>query len=162
MLTGRQAPVGWLGQASHNILPTRTCEGGASTSGRQHVSHSQRHRSRNTPPACHSVAAPDREQVQLAEQSQTLSVNSAAAAPLLRDPDTFTLNSGELSTIAQSSTAHPADIFRCAGCKLEECQVRCVQCSMTSSMYAGVTGHMTLHCCSGTCWLCQNGMAPVT
>ena len=121
MLAGRQVQVPRPSQYSCSALPTRTCEGGASTSGRQHVVHSRRSQQGHTPPRRCAVAAPDREQVQSAEEP--LLVNTAPASPILCDPDTFTLNAGELGTLAQPSTTHPADVFRCAGCKLEECQV---------------------------------------
>ena len=100
---------------------------GASTSGRQHSpevtwSPSQRRCSVQC-----SVAAPDREQktIQLEAVRPDENASSAAAtSALLCDPESFTLSSGQLSTVTQEASQRPEDVFRCSGCSLQECQVQ--------------------------------------
>ena len=160
MFAGRQVEAPRVSHASHHALPLRTCEGGASTSGRQHVSHSRRRQHQKAPSIQRSVAAPDRTQVLNAEES--VLADTTAAAPLLCDPDTFALGSGELSTLAETPNPHPADVFRCAGCKLEECQVWfcsllgpqiCVQAD-TSNQSASLRDRLDVQkCYGGNLWM---------
>lgn len=45
--------------------------------------------------------------------------------PLLVDPESFTLQPGELCTFSNGAGIHPEDVFRCSGCSLPECQASC-------------------------------------
>ena len=44
--------------------------------------------------------------------------------PLVRDPEEFQLQPGELSYIARGKPLSNVDVFRCAACSRPECQVR--------------------------------------
>lgn len=124
MLAGRHLQPSKAGQPTQRChgLPSRCCEGGPSTSGRHHFPQCSRGHPRSRTPVRCSVAAPDRPDVKLPEQPALTS--GAAASPLLCDPDSFALGAGELSTMAAPASPHPADVFRCSGCTLEECQVK--------------------------------------
>ena len=142
MLAGRHLQPPKAGQLTQQCygLPSRCCEGGPSTSGRHTPSQTNRPHSRSRTPVRCSVAAPDRPDVKLPGQSARAS--AAAASPLLCDPDSFTLGAGELSTMAAPASPHPADVFRCSGCTLEECQVMSIA---NSSIHA--SSQACIRCC---------------
>lgn len=134
---------------------------GASTSGRQHTpevvwSPSQRRSSIQC-----SVAAPDREQKTVQLKTGLPDESVASAASLLCDPDSFTLASGQLSTVTQEASQRPEDVFRCSGCSLQECQVQnlCSLPCLASRM------QFICICCSGcnallagTDWMCTDAV----
>lgn len=106
------------------VLRHRLQNDGASTSGRQHTPEVVWPPSQRRCSVQCSVAAPDREEkaIQLEAIRPDESVSSAAS--LLCDPDSFTLASGQLSTVTQEASQRPEDVFRCSGCSLQECQVQ--------------------------------------
>ena len=119
--TARYACVG-------NLAGRLASHEGASTSGRHHLSEpnlqsSQRHFSEQF--QCR-VVAPGREQQAAQTHLPSLDQQSLASRPTkapVCDPETFTVEAGELSGVNQEASQHPDDIFRCSGCSLEECQV---------------------------------------
>ena len=56
-----------------------------------------------------------------------VAVTSDAAEPVAREwlPEEFGLPPGELSSVHREGLGSPADVFRCSGCSLPECQVCC-------------------------------------
>ena len=113
----------------------------ASTSGRHHLSEpnlqsSQRHFSEQF--QCR-VVAPGREQEAAQKSHQpSLDEQSLASPPTkapVCDPETFTVEAGELSGVNQEASQHPDDVFRCSGCSLEECQVNLI-CNTASTSHA--------------------------
>lgn len=149
-------------QAGAEVPRHRLQSNGASTSGRQHSpevlwSPSQRRCSVQC-----SVAAPDREQktIQLEAVRPDKTVSSAASTrALLCDPESFTLTSGQLSSVTQEASQRPEDVFRCSGCSLQECQVQnacnshCLAFPM-QMLHCRAVFHNVIH--AGANWMCTN------
>ncbi|DBA83534.1 hypothetical protein WJX79_001038 [Trebouxia sp. C0005] len=110
-----------------NLAGRLASHDGASTSGRHHLSESRLQPSRrhfSEQFQCR-VVAPGREQetVQIHQSSldqQSLALQSTKAP--ICDPESFTLEAGELSGVNKEASQHPDDVFRCSGCSLKECQ----------------------------------------
>ena len=104
---------------------------GASTSGRHQCQEPVWQRSQRRCCVRCSVAAPGREQeaieLEVVPSDGTVSP-TAPTATLLCDPESFSLGSGQLSTVNQEASQRPEDIFRCSGCSLQECQVKQLFC----------------------------------
>lgn len=137
---------------------------GASTSGRHHSPEvTWAPRRRRCSVQC-SVAAPDREQktIQLEAVRPDEDASSAAAtSALLCDPESFTLSSGQLSTVTQEASQRPEDVFRCSGCSLQECQVQdaCnvhVLAFHMLMLYCRAVFPHVLH--AGANWMCTNAV----
>jgi len=95
---------------------------GASTSGRHHLTETVSHPVRRHRGVRCSVVAPGVEQeTALSRDQQSLQPQPTTA--LLCDPETFTVEAGELSTVNHEASQRPEDVFRCSGCSLEDCQV---------------------------------------
>ena len=72
------------------------------------------------------VIAPGREQEAAQTHQSSPDQQSLVLRPIkapVCDPESFTVEAGELSGINQEAGQHPDDVFRCSGCSLEECQV---------------------------------------
>ncbi len=131
--TARHACVG-------NLAGRLASHEGASTSGRHHLSElrlqpSRRHFSEQF--QCR-VVAPGREQEAAQTHQPSLDQQSLALRPTkapVCDPETFTVEAGELSGVNQEASQHPDDVFRCSGCSLEECQVNFI-CNNASTAHA--------------------------
>lgn len=119
---------------------------GASTSGRQHSPKVMWQPSQRRCSVRCSVAAPDKEQktIHLETVRPDDSTPSARLTKaLLCDPESFTLNSGELSTVHREASQRPEDVFRCSGCSMQECQVH-------RSCTIHTVWHLVCRCCIAT------------
>lgn len=127
-----------------NLAGRLASHDGASTSGRHHLSESRLQPSRrhfSEQFQCR-VVAPGREQetVQIHQSSldqQSLALQSTKAP--ICDPESFTLEAGELSGVNKEASQHPDDVFRCSGCSLKECQVHYVNISCNTASTSPAT-----------------------
>lgn len=119
---------------------------GASTSGRQHTPEVVWSPSQRRCSIQYSVAAPDREEKTIQLEAVRPDESASPAASLLCDPDSFTLASGQLSTVTQEASQRPEDVFRCSGCSLQECQVQ----NLCSLLCLASLMQFTCRCYS--CW----------
>lgn len=134
--TARSACVG-------NLAGRLASHEGASTSGRHHLSEPRLQPSRrlfSEQFQCR-VVAPGREQEAAQTHQSSLDQQSLASQPTkapVCDPETFTVEAGELSGVNQEASQHPDDVFRCSGCSLEECQVNYINfsCNTASTSHA--------------------------
>ena len=148
---------------------SRLCSDGASTSG----SHAPQDRAwpstqQRSCVRC-SVAAPGREQeaIQLEVAPADPSASSAVASQsLLCDPESFALDSGQLSVVHQEASQRPEDVFRCSGCSLKDCQVHKTLYAQQCLCYLPCTTQRTMSPlslpCSGSNWMCTNVMAKLS
>lgn len=130
---------------------------GASTSGRHSPEVLWSPSQRRCSVQC-SVAAPDREQKTIQLEAVRFDDNTSSAAStsaLLCDPESFTLTSGQLSTVAQEASQRPEDVFRCSGCSLQECQVQNA-CNLHCMLHCHAVFHKAIH--AGANWMCTNAV----
>ena len=127
-LHGHGQPTGGLTSRSayfgSEVPRHRLQSDGASTSGRRQSPEVVWPPSQRRCPVQCSVAAPGREQKAIQLEAVRPDESASSAASLLCDPESFTLSSGQLSTVSQEASQRPEDVFRCSGCSLQECQVQ--------------------------------------
>ena len=104
------------------VPQNRFSSDGASTSGRHQCQEPVWQRSQRRCCISCSVAAPGREQEAI-QLEVVPSDGDASPKPttssFLCDPESFSLDSGQLSTVNQEASQRPEDIFRCSGCSLQ-------------------------------------------